>query len=177
MVFGGTCRRGLNNTSMSEDGSPSQTHGGGKPEGKEGGILTHPRDVQPIRSVFDHDATSVCMLFISRITPGQRGRGKNVQWRANMPAIEHLRTQTPLKMGPLLSPVPFCPNAFLIERVGYTCDAHSERAFLRTMYFPSERPRVRRTAYSKSLGGGGARSLDKKSGGRGVKQQFGSARV
>ena len=33
-------------------------HGGGKPEGKEGGgILTHPRDEQPIRSVPEHDET------------------------------------------------------------------------------------------------------------------------
>ena len=30
-------------------------HGGGKPEGKEGGILTHPRDEKYIRSVPEYD--------------------------------------------------------------------------------------------------------------------------
>ena len=33
-------------------------------------------------------------------------------------AIEHLRTQTPSEMDPLLCPVPLCPDAFLMRRVG-----------------------------------------------------------
>ena len=54
MVFGGTRRRGLNNTSMSEDGSPFQSRGR-KARREGGGILTHPRDEQSIRSVLEHD--------------------------------------------------------------------------------------------------------------------------
>ena len=56
MVFGGTRRRGLNLTSMLEDDNPFG-HGGGKPEGKEGGESNSPRDVKFIRSVLEHDET------------------------------------------------------------------------------------------------------------------------
>ena len=49
MVFGGTRRRGLNNTPMSEDGSlclPVRT---------PNSLSEHPRDEQPIRNVPEHD--------------------------------------------------------------------------------------------------------------------------
>ena len=54
MVFGGTRRRGLNNTSMSGDGSPFQARGR-KARREGGGNLTPPRDEKYIRSVFEHD--------------------------------------------------------------------------------------------------------------------------
>ena len=54
MVFGGTRRRGLNNTPMSEDGSPFQSRG--MKARREGvGNQDNPRDEKFIRSVLEHD--------------------------------------------------------------------------------------------------------------------------
>ena len=48
-------------------------YGGGKPEGKEGEILTRPRDEKPVRSVLEHDAHSERVLFGA---PPRPRRGK-----------------------------------------------------------------------------------------------------
>ena len=62
--LGGTCRRGLNLTPMSGDGSPFQTRGR-KARREGGGILIHSRDEKPVWSAFEHDARSERVLFRS----------------------------------------------------------------------------------------------------------------
>ena len=50
-----------------------------------------------------------------------------------MSAIEHLRPQAPSKMGPLLYPVPLCPDAFLMGRGGVGLYGQFDMACLSTL--------------------------------------------
>ena len=103
MVFGGTRRRGLNLTSMSEDGSISI------PLSTPNSLSEHPRDEKFERAWL----STMCPYNSETIGDGV----KMFNGGQEMPAIEHLRTQTLSKMGPLLYPVPAGFNALLFGSV------------------------------------------------------------
>ena len=117
MVFGGTRRRGLDLTSMSEDGSPFQTRGR-KARREGGGYQDNPQT----RSIFVACLSAINSLFAASLNPPHppeqalafahnsetTGDGAKMFNSDEYIRVEHLRTQTPSKMGPLLYPVPGC---------------------------------------------------------------------
>ena len=82
MVFGGTRRRGLNNTSMSEDGSLFQARGR-KARREGGGNQDNPRDEKSIRSVHEYDEQSIRSVFEHDEAPS-KGRGSDAVVRSTL---------------------------------------------------------------------------------------------